>query len=268
MPDSTVSTEAHTEFITQATGRLAPRWTTWTLQTVQQHGPMRLGDINSALPWVGVQAMARVVRRLEASDLLERPQHGIYDLSPLGRNAQLAHRALASWHHAQFTDRGPVLADAERTEDALCRLSGKGTIAVLEALEQHGPLPGSELGATAGLATGSLHHRIQQLQTDGLITRTSPFSGRGAEYALTRAAQGLTPVYSELATLARGGESAPSPSGVERRTTAHSVADTARATAAVRRSPAVTPGLFSHAPDPQPRAPMNITELSRPSRTR
>lgn len=197
MPDSAVSTEAHTEFITQAICRLAPRWTTWTLQTVQQHGPMRLGDINSALPWVGVQAMARVVRRLEASGLLERPQHGVYDLSPLGRNAQLAHRALATWHHAQFTDRGPVLADAERTEDALRRLSDKGTIAVLEALEQHGPLPGSELGATAGLATGSLHHRIQQLQTDGLITRTSPFSGRGAEYALTRATQRLTPVYSD-----------------------------------------------------------------------
>ncbi|MEU9342032.1 winged helix-turn-helix transcriptional regulator [Streptomyces sp. NPDC048278] len=268
MPDSTISAEAPTEFIASAIVRLSPRWTTWTLQTVQQHGPMRLGDINSALPWVGIQAMARVVRRLEASYLLERPQHGIYGLSPLGGNAQHALRALAAWHHVQFTDQRPVLADAERTEDALRRLSGKGTIAVLEALEQHGPLPSSELGATAGLATGSLHHRVQQLQTDGLITRTSPFSGRGAEYALTPAAQALTPVYAELATLARDSESAPSPSGVERRTTAHSAADTARATAAVRRSPALTPGMFSHAPVPQTRVPMNLTELSRPSRTR
>jgi DNA-binding HxlR family transcriptional regulator len=268
MPDSTVSTEAHTEFITQAIGRLAPRWTTWTLQTVQQHSPVRLGDINSALPWIGVQAMARVVRRMEASDLLERPQHGVYDLSPLGRSAQHVHRALAAWQHSQFTDHGPVLADAERTEDALRQLSGKGTIAVLEALKQDGPLPSSELGATAGLATGSLHHRMQQLQADGLITRTSPFSGRGAEYTLTPAAQALTPVYAELSAFARDGESAPSPSEFERRTTPHSAADTVRATAAVRRSPAITPGSFSHAPDPQPRVPMNITELSRPSRTR
>lgn len=268
MPDSTISTEPPTELVTQAIAQLSPRWTTWTLQTVHQHGPMRLGDISSALPWVGVQAMAHVVHRLKASDLLERPQHGIYDLSPQGRHTQHAHRALATWHHAQFTDPEPVLADAERTENALRRLSGKGTIAVLEALEQHGPLPSGELGATAGLATGSLHRRIQQLQADGLITRTSPFSGRGAEYALTSAAQALTPVYAELATFARGGEPALSPSAVEPRTTAHSAADTARATAAVRRSPAATPGLFSHAPDPQPRVPMNITELSRPSRTR
>jgi DNA-binding HxlR family transcriptional regulator len=268
MPDSTVSADEQAEFITPAIDRLSPRWTTWTLQTVQQHGPMRLADINSALPWVGVQAMARVVRRMDASDLLERPQHGVYGLSPLGRRAQRVHHAFAVWHRAQVPDHALALAEAERTEDALRRLCGKGTVAALQALTQCGPLTSGELGAMAGLATGSLHHRIQQLQTDGLITRTSPFSGRGAAYALTSAAHALSPVYTELSAFARSSDRATSPGVGERRTASHSAVGTARATAAVRRSPAVSPELFSHAPDPQSRVAAYITALSRPSRTR
>ncbi|WP_435220719.1 hypothetical protein [Streptomyces sp. Tue6028] len=68
-------------------------------------------------------------------------------------------------------------------------------------------------------------------------------------------------------TFSRGSEFSPTPSTVEHSPTAQQ-ADTARATAAVQRSPSAFPGLFSHAPDPQPPVPLHVTALSRPSRTR
>ncbi|MFC9649573.1 winged helix-turn-helix transcriptional regulator [Streptomyces sp. NPDC056937] len=125
MPDVSTTPTRHTELVDQAVARLSPRWTTWTLQTIQQRGPMRLTDINSALPWVGVHAMAQIMRRMQASSLLDRPQVGVYDLTPLGRDTQHVHRALSAWHRAHLTDRTASIAEAEHVEDALGRLRGK-----------------------------------------------------------------------------------------------------------------------------------------------
>ncbi|RSN18722.1 hypothetical protein DMH25_00200 [Streptomyces sp. WAC 01325] len=264
MPDLSTTPTRHTELVDQAVARLSPRWTTWTLQTIQQRGPMRLTDINSALPWVGVHAMAQIVRRMQTSNLLDRPQVGIYDLTPVGRDAQHVHRALSAWHRTHLTDRAASLAEAERIEDALGRLRGKGTIPLLHALAQYGPLPNGALRDEAGLATGSFHYRITQLQTDQLITRTSPFSGRGAEYTLTSAARGLAPVYAELAEFAREANPATSLPDEHGATAQHAI----RASAAVHRSPVASSELFSHIPDSQPRVPAYVTALTHPSRTR
>ncbi|MBC2902144.1 winged helix-turn-helix transcriptional regulator [Streptomyces cupreus] len=243
--------------------RLSPRWTTWTLQTIQHHGPMRLADINSALPWIGVHAMAQIVRRMQTSGLLDRPQFGVYDLTPLGCDTQSVYRALSAWHRTHLADDAASLAEAERVEDALGRLRGKGTIPLLHALAQYGPLPNGALRNEAALAAGSFHYRITQLQTDQLITRTSPFSGRGSEYTLTSAARGLTPVYAELAEFARKSHPATRPD--QPGATAQQAV---RASAAVRRSPAASAELFSHVSDPQPRVPAFVTALSHPSRIR
>ncbi|MEV4225542.1 winged helix-turn-helix transcriptional regulator [Streptomyces bobili] len=264
MPDLTDSPTRHTKLVDQAVARLSPRWTTWTLQTIQQQGPIRLTDINSALPWVGVHAMAQIVRRMQASNLLDRPQVGVYDLTPVGRDTQHVHCVLSAWHRTHLTDRTASLAEAERVEDALGRLRGKGTIPLLHALAQHGPLPNGALRDEAGLATGSFHYRITQLQTDQLITRTSPFSGRGAEYTLTSAARGLTSVYAELAEFARKANPATSLPDQHGATAQHAI----RASAAVHRSPVASSELFSHIPDSQPRVPAYITALTHPSRTR
>ncbi|WP_369251109.1 hypothetical protein [Streptomyces sp. R41] len=86
MPDLSTTPTRHTELVDQAVARLSPRWTTWTMQTIQHHGPMRLVDINSALPWVGVHAMAQIVRRMQTSGLLYRPQFGVYDLTARPRH--------------------------------------------------------------------------------------------------------------------------------------------------------------------------------------
>ncbi|MEV1068554.1 winged helix-turn-helix transcriptional regulator [Streptomyces sp. NPDC050263] len=264
MPDLSHTPALPTELVNQAVTRLSPRWTTWTLQTIQHHGPMRLSDINSALPWVGVQAMAQIVRRMQTSSLLERPQFGVYDLTPLGRTTQHVHRALATWHRTHLTDNKSSLAEAERTEVALSRLRGKGAVDVLRALAQHGPLPNGALRNEAGLATGSFHYRIQQLLTDRLITRTSPLSGRGVEYRLTSAAHGLSPVYTELAEFAHRARPAATHSGRHGST----VQQATWASTAVRRSPSASAELFSHAPHPQPRVPAHLTVLSHPPRTR
>ncbi|SEC12850.1 winged helix-turn-helix transcriptional regulator [Streptomyces sp. 2314.4] len=261
MPDLHISAAEHAEFVSEAIDRLAPRWTTWTLQTIQQHGQMRFAQIASALPWLGTQNTQQVLRRMQTKGLLDRPRHGVYEVSPRGRSARNAHRALASWHRAHFAESGPVLAEAERTEDALRRLRGKGAVDVLHALSQQGPLPNGELRQAAGLATGSFHYRVQQLQEDQLLTRTGP-SNRA--YDLTPAAHALGPVYAELAAF----ESMASSATVRHNPTTRPTAGMARAKAAVRRTPSAFPGLFSHAPEPQPRVPAHVTALSRPSRTR
>ncbi|MFF4803560.1 winged helix-turn-helix transcriptional regulator [Streptomyces sp. NPDC001351] len=264
MPDLSTTPTRHTALVDQAVGRLSPRWTTWALQTIQQRGPMRLADINSALPWVGVHAMAQIVRRMQTSDLLDRPQVGVYDLTPVGRGTHDVHRALSAWHRTHLADDTSSLAEAERVEDALGRLRGKGTIPLLHALAQYGPLPNGALRDEAALATGSFHYRITQLQTDQLITRTSPFSGRGSEYTLTSAARGLTPVYAELAEFARKAHPAATPPDQYGAIAQQAV----RASAAVRRSPAASSELFSHVSAPQPRVPAYVTALSHPSRAR
>lgn len=264
MPDLTTAPTRHTELVDQAVARLSPRWTTWTLQTIQQRGPMRLADINSALPWVGVHAMAQIVRRMQTSGLLDRPQFGVYDLTPLGRDTQHVHSALSAWHRTHISESASSLAEAERVEDALGRLRGKGTIPLLHALAQHGSLPNGALRDEAALATGSFHYRVTQLQTDQLITRTSPFSGRGSEYTLTPAARGLAPVYAELAEFARKAHPAAPGSDQHRASAQHAL----RASAAVHRSPVASFELFSHVPDSQPRVPAYVTALSHPSRTR
>ncbi|MCI3270621.1 winged helix-turn-helix transcriptional regulator [Streptomyces cylindrosporus] len=269
MPDLANSPTPHTELVDQAVARLSPRWTTWTLQTMQQHGPMRLTELNSALPWVGVHAMAQIVRRMQTSNLLDRPQFGVYDLTPLGRHTNDVHRALSAWHRIHLTDGTSSPGEAERVqpepvEVVLSRLRGKGTIPLLHTLAQHGPLPNGALRDEAGLATGSFHYRITQLQTHQLITRTSPFSGRGTEYTLTSAARGLTPVYAELAEFARKATPATALPDEHGATAQYAI----RASAAVHRSPVASSELFSHVPDSPPRVPAYVTALSHPSRTR
>ncbi|MGW1374704.1 hypothetical protein ACWD6P_10600 [Streptomyces sp. NPDC002446] len=257
MPDLHTPALDHAEPVNQAIDRLAPRWTTWTLQTIQQHGEMRLPEIASALPWLGTQNTHNVLWRMHTSGLVDRAQRGVYTVSPLGRSAQPAHRTLASWHRAHFADDGPALPEAERTEDALRRLRGRGAVDILHALAHHGPLPPSELRETAGLATISVYYRLQQLQEDQLLTPVGSYSR--ASYTLTPAAQALGPVYAELAAFTRQHPA------VERSPVTQQTASAARANAAVRRS---LPGMFSHAPAPQPSVPTYVTALSHPSRTR
>ncbi|MFI2263737.1 winged helix-turn-helix transcriptional regulator [Streptomyces tubercidicus] len=261
MPDHRIS--AHdAALVSKAVDRLAPRWTTWTLQTIAQHSQMRFAKIAAALPWISTQNTQQILRRMHTNGLLDRPEYGVYEVSPSGRNAHSVHRTLASWHRTHSGGSSSAVAEAERTEGALRRLRGEGAIDVLHALSEHGPLPNGELRKASGLATGSFYYRLQQLQEDQLLTRTG--SSSRAAYTLTPAAQALGPIYTKLAAF----ESLPPSVTVQHKPTALASASTARADAAVRRTPSGFPGLFSHAPAPQPRVPAHVTTHSHPSRTR
>ncbi|MGY4954826.1 winged helix-turn-helix transcriptional regulator [Streptomyces nigrescens] len=131
MPDHRISAHDAT-LVSKAIDRLAPRWTTWTLQTLAQHGQMRFTKIAAALPWLSTQNTQQILRRMHANGLLDRPGHGVYEVSPWGRNAHSVHRTLASWHRTRAVGSGPAVAEAERTEDALRQQRGEGAVEVLQ----------------------------------------------------------------------------------------------------------------------------------------
>ncbi|MEV3853150.1 winged helix-turn-helix transcriptional regulator [Streptomyces sp. NPDC050095] len=250
------------EPLREAVDLLAPRWTTWALQTIHQRGQMRFTEVSAALPWLGMQATQQVLRRMHDGGLVDRSPTG-YAVTPLGHTALKTQGALADWHRTHFSD-GPALAEAERSEDALRRLRGRGAVEVITALSEHGPLRREVLRASTELATGSMHYRLQQLQDDGLVERAG--SSQRAPYALTSAATALDPtVYATLSAVHQASRVSPSaadrPVAVEPR-----FAD--RANAAVLRTPSTPSAMFSHAPTPPTRVPAYVTQLSHPSRAR
>ncbi|WP_019546671.1 winged helix-turn-helix transcriptional regulator [Streptomyces sulphureus] len=237
---------------------LAPLWTSWTLETLRESGPLRSPQLSTAMPWLNTGTLHQVLQRMRSSDLLTKPERGCYAASALGQDAHGVHRALASWHARHFEVGATTRRRPDRVEDALARLRGKGTLDVLTALEEHGPLRPGALREATGLATGSFHYRTQQLLEDGLVTRLG--SDQRSAYTLTPAARQLTPVYTELHDFGRRSQTAANE---------HS-AVASRAHAARQHSPAAPRAtrLFSHPDQPPPRVPAHVTALSHPARTR
>ncbi|MFG2862257.1 hypothetical protein [Streptomyces sioyaensis] len=252
--------EHNAALVIRAIDRLAPRWTTWALQTITQHGQMTPTKLTAALPWLTAANSNHILRRMHTNGLLDRPDFGVYEVSCSGQHARSVHRTLASWHRTHSRAGGLAVAEAERTEDTLRRLRGDGAVDLLNTLSQHGPLQHGVLHKASGLASSSFYNRLHQLQQDQLLTRTGP-SFRAA-YTLTLAAQALGPVFAELAAF----ESTAPSFVVQHKPTL--AASTARASAAVRRTHTAVPGLFSHAPAPQPHVPAHVAARSHPSRTR
>ncbi|MEU5838714.1 hypothetical protein ABZ820_34330 [Streptomyces diacarni] len=256
-PDTAPANRIH-----HAVGVLAPLWTSWTLETLREQGPLRAPQLRSAMPWLNTATLHQVLLRMRASDLLARPERGCYAASALGQDARPVHRALASWH-AQHFDVGNAWRRPDRVEDALSRLRGKGTVDVLTALEEHWPLRPGALCSATGLATGSFHYRTQQLLDDGLVTRLG--SDQRFAYSLAPAARGLAPVFVELHDFGRLSEAAAAAEHANERSAVAS-----RAHAARQHSPAAprATGLFSHPDQPPPRVPAYVTALSHPARPR
>lgn len=248
--------------INHAIGVLAPLWTSWTLETLRERGPLRAWELKTAMPWLNGSNMSQVLLRMRSSGLLDKPERGGYAPSPLGQRAYPAHRALASWHARHLEVENRAWKRGDRVEDALARLRGKGTVEVLTTLEQNGPLGSGALREATGLASGSFHYRSQQLLDDGLVTRLGP--EHHVVYTLTPAARQLAPVYAELHDFGRRSQAAAAGPPNERSALA------SRAHAARQGSPGAprATGLFSHPDQPPPRVPAYVTALSHPARTR
>lgn len=270
---SIASTDA--QRVEDALALIAPKWTTWTAQTLAQQGhAMRVREIAARLPFISEQFVAKRLVTMHADGLVARAgdRHGApYQLTALGKSLASVHRALSDWSLAHLS-LGKV-AGAERVEDAARRLHLRHSTSVIQMLDAGGPMRFVHIAEEAGLDNGFTRYRLNRLQADGLVTRTGP--RHGAPYVLTDAGRALGPVYAAVShwsnpAVARRDSSAPVPVATAMR--AHASvplgSDGGRTAAALRRSAAAPGALFSHAPQPQPRVPAAVTAQSAPGRGR
>lgn len=236
---------------------IAPKWTTWSAQTLaEQGGPMRVRDVAARLPFLSEQLVGKRLAQMHADGLVTRAgaRHGApYQLSGFGNALSSVHRALSDWSQAHL----PVgkVAGAERVEDALRRLHLRHSTAVIQVLDAGGPIRFVPIAEQAGLDNGFTRQRLIRLQLDGLVTRTGP--RHGDPYVLTAAGRALGPVYAAVEHWSdplAGPRRAPVRVAAATRT--HTGippgSDGIRTAAALRRSTAAPNSLFSHAPQPRP----------------
>ncbi|MFF5721387.1 winged helix-turn-helix transcriptional regulator [Streptomyces buecherae] len=250
--------------------RIAPKWTTWSTQTLAHHGPLRTRELAAHLPFVHETALSRRLGQMHADGLVTRAgdsQRSPYQLSALGAALSPVHRALSDWsqHHLSLG----TVADAERVEDALRRLHLRHSTAVIQVLGTGGPTRFVHIAEEVGLYPGLARHRINRLQLDGLVTRVGP--RHGDPYALTDAGQALGPVYtavecwSNLTTERLSTPPASARSAAQSHSRVPLGAGDVRTAAALRRSTVVPSAVFSHPPQPQPRVPAAVIHQSAPS---
>ncbi|MFF3750541.1 winged helix-turn-helix transcriptional regulator [Streptomyces sp. NPDC002018] len=260
--------------VEQALTLIAPRWTTWTAQTLAQDGsPMRVRDVAAQLPFIRLNLVSKRLFQMHADGLVTRPDTRFgapYQLSALGQSLAPVHHALSEWSQAHI----PLgtAAGAERVEDAVRRLYLRNTTAMIQLLDTaNGPMRFAHIAEETGLDNGLAYYRLHRLQLDGLVTRTGP--RHGDPYTLTEAGQALGPVY---AAAEHWGNPAvtprptPVPTATATRTYTEPRAQSQdiRAAVALRRTTATPGGLFSHASPQQPQVPATVTAHSAPRRGR
>lgn len=238
-------TTADPDHLEQTLSRISPRWTTWCVLTLQQHGHMRPAALGKALPWISGPNIQQQIIRLQQNGLATRIGWGEYQLTAAAHQLGPVYQAINSWARAHIPT-STAIAKAEQIESALALCRGRKTTSVLHHLAQRPTSSFTELQRCIG-HPGSVHTRLQRMQTDGLLVRT----GRG-QYELTAAGRALAPVYQALNTWS----SSPSVPAAHRAAppVVHEEAS-ARAGAARRRTTAAFHGLFSHAPAPEPSVP-------------
>ncbi|MFI7101859.1 winged helix-turn-helix transcriptional regulator [Streptomyces sp. NPDC050161] len=255
---------------------IAPKWTTWSAQTLAQQGsPMRVRDVAARLPFVSEQLVGKRLAQMHADGLVTRvgDRHGApYQLSAFGESLSQVHRALSDWSQANLSLGGRV-AGAERVEDAVRRLHLRDSTAVIQVLDAGGPMRFVHIAEEAGLDNGWARQRLNRLQADGLVARTGP--RHGDPYVLTDAGRALGPVYAAVehwsdpvSTRHRSAPQTPVAAATRTHAGVPLGSDNVRTAAALRRSAAAPSSLFSHAPQPQPRVAATVTAQSAPSRGR
>ncbi|MDT0464771.1 winged helix-turn-helix transcriptional regulator [Streptomyces gibsoniae] len=261
--------------VEDALSLIAPKWTTWSAQTLAQQGhPMRVRDVAARLPFISEQLVGKRLAQMHADGLVTRADDrrgAPYQLSALGGSLSRVHRALSDWSQTNLTL--GTMAGAARVEDAVRRLHLRHSTAVIQVLAAGDPMRFVRIAEEAGLDNSLTEHRLNRLQADGLVTRTG--LRHGDPYVLTDAGRALGPVYAAVeqwsnpfTTRKYSVLPAPATAAARTHTGVPLGADGIRAAAALRRSTAAPSALFSHAPQPQPRVPTAVTALSGASRGR
>ena len=271
-PSATSIASVDAQRVEDAFSRIAPKWTTWSAQTLAQHGrPMRVRDVAARLPFISEQLVSKRLAQMHTDGLVTRTNHGHgapYQLSTFGESLSPVHRTLSDWSQTHLS-LGNV-AGAERVENAVRRLCLRHSTTVIQILDA-GTTRLGHIAEAAGLDTGTTRQRLSRLEADGLVARTGP--RHGDPYVLTDAGQELGPVYAAVEHWSNP-FTAPShqPPPTSAPTRSHTGVplgpDGNRTTAALRRSTAVPSAFFSHAPQPQPRVPAAVTARSSLSRVR
>ncbi|WP_328691534.1 winged helix-turn-helix transcriptional regulator [Streptomyces caniferus] len=124
------------QHVEDALSLIAPKWTTWSAQTLAQQGrPMRVREVAARLPFVSEQFVGKWLATMHADGLVARVEdrHGApYRLSAHGESLSRVHRALSDWSLANLS-LGKV-AGAERVEEAVRRLHLRHSTAVIQIL--------------------------------------------------------------------------------------------------------------------------------------
>ncbi|WP_326765316.1 winged helix-turn-helix transcriptional regulator [Streptomyces sp. NBC_01591] len=254
---------------------LEPRWTTWTAMILAQgNRPMRVYDVAAQLPFISEQFVGKRLATMRTAGLVTREdarRGAPYRLSMLGESLHPVHRTVSDWSHAYL----PLgrMPEAERVEDALSRLHLRHSTAVIQVLDEGGPMRLGHIAERADLGNQFARVRLVRLQADGLVTRTGP--RHGDPYILTDAGQALGAVYASVEHWSNPlteRRTSPAPRPIPAATRTHTgvplEVDGARTAAALRRSAVAPTSLFSHAPQPQPRVPAAVTAQSAPGRSR
>ncbi|WP_435178599.1 winged helix-turn-helix transcriptional regulator [Actinacidiphila sp. bgisy145] len=247
-PSSSQTGVDRAQRIEDALSLIAPKWTTWVVQTLAQaRQPMQVREIARQLPFVSEQLVGKRLAQMHANRLVTRGAdlRAPYRLSEFGTSLAPVHQALTDWSHDHFTFPPGGVAGAERVEDAVRRLNLRHTTAVIHALDA-GPMRLVHIGEAVGLDD---------------------------PYTLTAAGRALGPVYAAVKhwndpTSAAVPAATPTPAVIRTCSALPARPDGIRTAAALRRSPTAPSGLFSHAPAPQPRVPATITAQSAPARNR
>ncbi|MET8412060.1 winged helix-turn-helix transcriptional regulator [Streptomyces sp. NPDC005195] len=142
--------------VEDALSLIAPKWTTWSAQTLaQQGGPMRVRDVAARLPFLSEQLVGKRLAQMHADGLVTRAgdrRGAPYQLSGFGNSLSSVHRALSDWSQANL----PLgnVAGAERVEDAVRRLHLRHSTAVIQVLGAGGPMRFVHIAEEAGLDNG------------------------------------------------------------------------------------------------------------------
>jgi DNA-binding HxlR family transcriptional regulator len=183
---------------------LAPRWTTWILQTLHRNGPLRRVALSRELPFVRYPTLfARVQRMTEDGLLLPRARGTSVTVSQSGASLTPVYAAVADWSRRHALHDGATVAEAERVEDAMRRLKHRHA-STLSWVAEHPGATVSEVGAGLGLARMSAVYRLEQLVADGLLRESGRTAGRRGTMHLTDAGREVPSLLTHFASWATG----------------------------------------------------------------
>ncbi|MET8557116.1 winged helix-turn-helix transcriptional regulator [Streptomyces sp. NPDC004959] len=184
----------------QGIGKIAPRWTTWVVQTLEQHGPLRPGALAKHLPFVSNSILAKRLTRMAADGLIESaaPRKPVA-LTPLGASLRDVHSALGDWSR-QHDLLDPPAPEAERVEDALHHLAYKHLTPFLNHLASNPGATITQLAHATDLTYVSAQYGVDRLCASGVLVEENGGPHARGNLFLTRAGVDAVGLLDQIAS--------------------------------------------------------------------